>query len=535
MYRAPAILWFVSLAGCQCSDEPKHSTPPLPIIPNSGGIGPSSARRLSVDELDNTLAALLGDTRRISATYLPPDVIDPFDNQTSNQEPSAVLVTGLEALAGDVSITLFADTARRDTVIGCTPDSADDRDCLEHFVETFGRLALRRALTADEVTRLVDAAVAFTADGEAELYDGFDIVMRALLQHPEFVYRIERGIETDEPGIYRLSSYEVATRLSFLLWGTAPDDTLLSLAEAGALDTPQQVRESAANMLGDPRARTRIDRFHAMWLGYWSLPHPEELTNALRSETRALVEDVVFERDASWLQLFTAEGTFADDFLAAHYDLPLPGGDTPVWVSYDGTDRMGLLSHGSFLSVNAKFGDTSPTLRGKLIRERLLCQDIPPPPPTVNVDEAPQGDGDSECKEDRYAVHRSAGACKSCHDLIDPVGFGLEAYDREGRFRTHDLGLPECTISGVGDLDGVSFEGPRGLAQLLVQGDALVSCGVQQLVSMSAGHALTDEDEPLVDRLIQGWPEDDHRLSALILNLVGDEVFLYRREPEEQP
>ncbi|MEQ1502205.1 MAG: DUF1588 domain-containing protein [Myxococcota bacterium] len=519
------------LAACHV-DEPGPADPPSTVVaPDAGGIGESGVRRLSVDELDNVLRDLLGDERRISGIYLPPDVIDPFDNQVEGQEPTAVVVTGLEALANDVSAALFADPTRRDAVLGCTPASPDDRACLRSFVGSIGRLALRRTLSTAEIDRFVEAGAAFGAS-TGELYDGFDVVLRALLQHPEFVYRVERGAPTDEPGVFRLSGTEVATRLSVLLWGSTPDAALLDLAEAGGLDDSAGVRAAAEGLLGDPAARVRIDRFHAMWLGYWSLPHPPELTAALRAETRALIDDVVFDRGDSWLGLFTADGTFADDDLAAHYGLPAPGSDTPVWVSYAGTDRMGILSHGSFLSVNAKFGDTSPTLRGKLIRERLLCQDIPPPPPTVNVDEAPQGDGATDCKEDRYAVHRATGSCNACHALIDPVGFGLENYDREGRYRTHDEGHPECPISGEGDLDGVSFEGPRGLAALLVDGDALVACGVRQWVALAVGHEPGDDEQPLIDRLIAGWAADDHRLDALLLGLVSDEVFLYRREPE---
>jgi hypothetical protein len=145
------------------------------------------------------------------------------------------------------------------------------------------------------------------------------------------------------------------------------------------------------------------------------------------------------------------------------------------------------LSTGSFLSVNAKFGDTSPTLRGKLVRERLLCEDIPPPPPTVNVDEPPTGDGDSVCKVDRYAVHDAPSGCAACHAKMDPIGFGLEAFDREGRFREHDEGEPDCPISGEGDLDGVAFVGPAGLADLLVEGPDLSACAVEQVVRFAMG------------------------------------------------
>lgn len=529
----------VSLAACHHGDDPQDD-PTVAAVPEGGGIGQSGVRRLSREEFDQVLLDLLGEDRGLASTYLPPDVIDPFDNQVENQDPSAILVSGLEAMANDAAAALVADPARRTEVTGCTPTGADDRACMATFVAGFGRLALRRALSQAEVDRYADAGVGF-AEAQGDFWQGADVVLRALLQHPEFVYRVERGVPTEDPAVFQLGGYEVATRLSFLLWGTTPGassagptpgDALLDLAEAGALSDPDGVRAAAEGMLGDPRARARVDRFHAMWLGYWSLPHPPELTAMFRTETRMLLDDVVFDRKASWLDLFTAEGTFADDALAEHYGLEPPGSDVPTWVSYAGTDRMGLLSHGSFLSVNAKFGDTSPTLRGKLIRERLLCQDIPPPPPTVNVDEPPQGDGASDCKEDRYAIHRAVGACNSCHELIDPVGFGLEAYDREGKPRDHDLDHPECPISGEGELDGVAFTGPRGLAELLVAGPDLPACGATELVRLAVGHDIGPDDQPLVDRLIAGWAAQDHAFDALILDLVADPSFGFRREPE---
>jgi hypothetical protein len=506
--------------------------PPPPAEPGALGVGQSGARRLSVAELDDTLRDLLGETTRPASVFLPPDVIDPFDNDLASQAPSAVLVTGLEALANDVATRLVADRDRLDEVVGCEPTSATDEGCLGEFVSRWGRLALRRQLTDDEAADLVALGLAFAADGG--FAEGVDVIVRALLQHPEFVYRVELGTPADAPGVHRLSGYEVATRLSYLLWGSTPDEQLLDDAEAGLLDDPDGVRAAAERLLADPRAIDRIDRFHAMWLGYWTLPHPPELTTAFRFETRALLTDVVFDRGAPWTDLFTAEGTFASDFLAAHYGLPLPGSDEPVWVPYGSSGRQGLLSHGSFLSVNAKFGDTSPTLRGKLVRERLLCEVVPPPPPSVNVDEPPAGDGSSDCKVDRYAEHRANGTCKSCHDLVDPIGFGLEAFDQRGQFRTHDVGNPECAVDGAGDVDGEPFVGPAGLADLLVAGDTLRDCAVQQAYRLAMGHAPATDDEAFVARLRAGFGPGA-RLDELLLAIVSDEAFGLRREEEVTP
>jgi hypothetical protein len=500
---------------------------PDPTDTTALGIGAQGARRLSRDELDNTLRDLLGDDTEPASAILPADVIDPFDNELANQVATSVLVTGLETLAGDVATRFVADPPRRDPVVGCVPASATDEVCLTSFVESFGRLALRRPLTADEVASYVDLGLGFAADGD--FYEGVDVVLRTLLQHPSFVYRVEIGTPTGEPGVFLLDDHEVATRLSFLLWGSTPDALLLDDAEAGRLSDPAGVQAAAERLLADDRARDRMDRFHAMWLGYYTLPHPPELTEAFRAETRALLDRVVFDEPAPWVDLFTADGTFASDFLAAHYGLPLPGSDLPVWVPYGDSGRMGLLSHGAFLSVNAKFGDTSPTLRGKLVRERLLCEVIPPPPPEVNVDEPPSSDDPAACKVDRYAEHREVGSCKACHELMDPIGFGLENFDQQGRWRDHDAGDPECIVTGEGDVDGAPFVGPAGLADLLIAGGTLTDCAVVQAYRLAHGHDPAAEDAPALERLTAAFGPSG-RMDELLLALVSDESFLYRRE-----
>ena len=500
----------------------------VPEVEPSLGVGEVGARRLSRAEYDATIDTLLGDDTQPATLGLPADVVDPFDNDFTTQEVSAVLVSGLEGLANQVASRLVADPVRRAEVVPCEPTGADDVACLEAFARDFGRLALRRPVEDDEVDAWVALGATFAADA-GDFWDGIDVMTRVFLQHPHFVYRIELGTETQEPGVFLLDGYEVATRLSYLLWGTTPSRWLLDQAEQGVLDTPQGIRTTAETLLDDEAARARIDRFHAMWLGYWQLPHDPDLTAAFRAESRALVDDVVFDRQASWLELFTAQETWIDDTLAAHYGLASPGG--PAWVSYGNSGRQGLLSHGSFLSVNAKFGDTSPTLRGKLVRERLLCQVIPPPPPGVNVDEPPQGEV-GDCKEDRYAVHASSGSCSGCHALIDPIGFGLENFDQPGVYREHDVGDPDCLISGEGDLDGDPFQGPAGLADLLVEGETLTRCAVQQSFRLALGHSPTDLDLPYLDRLNDSFPAADHRLDQLLLDLVSDEAFQYRREEE---
>jgi hypothetical protein len=200
-----------------------------------------------------------------------------------------------------------------------------------------------------------------------------------------------------------------------------------------------------------------------------------------------------------------------------------------VWVDYGDSGRQGLLSHGSFLSVAGKFGDTSPTQRGKLIRTRLMCQNIPPPPPDVNVD-IPPTSPDSNCKVDRYLAHRSQAGCVDCHNLMDPVGFGLENFDQKGAFRTHDLNEPTCLIDGDGTVDGSMFNGPAELADLLIGAEVLDACAVTQLYRLAMGHREAAEDVPYIMDLQDQFREGDHRFDQLLLGLVAADAFMFRRE-----
>jgi len=493
------------------------------LVPKSG------MRRLTVDEYNNTLRDLMGDESASSALLLPTDVINPFDNDSSTQKASPALIEAAEALARDASDRLMNDPARRDNVVGCTPTGPDDSDCFKQFITAFGRKAIRRTLKPEEIDKFMTAQQLAIAEGD--FYAGVDVVVRAFLQHPEFLYRVEIGkAVSGRPGVFRLTGNELATRLSYLIWGSTPDAWLLDQAESGKLETAEQVRAAAQKALDDPRAKTRIKRFHALWLGYETLPFDPSLAKAMRAESDALVERVVFEEHRAWTDLFRSDETFVSDTLASHYGIPLPGSSTPVWTSYGTSGRKGILSHGSFLANGAKFGDTSPTLRGLAIRTRLLCQKIPPPPTGVKTDNPVTGDGTSNCKKDRYKQH-AQGGCASCHSLMDPVGFGLENYDQLGRYRTHDVDAPECSIDGTGDLAGIgTFQGPAGLEDLLLAGSELNRCVVTQLYRFAMGRKdIDDTDDQLIEALTSK-ASTEFRFDDVLLDFVSHDAFRVRRD-----
>jgi hypothetical protein len=278
-----------------------------------------------------------------------------------------------------------------------------------------------------------------------------------------------------------------------------------------------------------------VERFHALWMGYENLPHAYDLAAAMRAETTALIERVIFEEQRPWQDLLRLDETWVDDTLAEHYGLPQPTDPGGGWVTWDDPDRRGLLAQGSFLSLGAKFGDTSPTQRGLLVRTRLFCQDVPPPPPDqdVNVDQPP-GDED-QCKIDRYAAHQVQGSsCNGCHELVDGIGFGLERYDQAGLYREHDPGRPECPIDGVGELAGIgTFSGPAGLAERMIESGQLNRCVTTMLYRFAIGrYELETLDDNFIDAVMERIGDGDFRFDELLLDFVGSEMFRYRRVEE---
>jgi hypothetical protein len=493
-------------------------------------LGPHALHRLSRVEVRDTIEELLGmELAPELIELLPPDAATPFDNDGTQQVASSALLEGAKAVADRAAAAAVADPARRDAIVGCAPDGATDEACFRSFLEQFGRRALRRPLAASEIDAFASTLLPHAAE-QTDFYVAVDLALRAFLQHPELLHRIEIGVPVDgKPGVHRLTSWEVATRLSYFLWGSAPDDELLDLAAADGLATAEDVTAAAERMLDDARAHERIARFHAMWFGY-DQRTGEGLRESMRAESDALVRRIVFEEGRAWTDLFTSQETFVDATLAEHYGLPSPGVE-PAWVRY-ADDRAGILSHGMLLANGAKFGDTSPVLRGQFVRSRLLCQPLPPPPPElmVNVDEPP-GDP-TACKPERYAMHRSADGCAGCHSLVDPIGFGLESYDTMGRFRTHEVENPDCEIAGDGEVVGIgTFSGPGELGALLADQAGLRDCLVTHLYRFAVGRPETDTDRHTLSILGERFDAVGHRLDALILEIVASQAFRHRVKP----
>ncbi len=498
--------------------------------PNDGTV-PGNAivkvgiRRLSQKEYRDTVRDLTGIDHEPKS--LPIDDLVPFDNDQALQVPTQPLIDAIEAEANAITAKIMADQAVRDRLVGCTPKAADDRDCMTSFVTTFGRRALRRPLAQDEVADFV--GLTDLATSANDFFVGVDAAFKAFFQHASFLYRIEIGEPVpDKPGVFRLNDFEVASRLSYFLWGSMPDDALLDAAEKGELGTVDKRRAAITRMMADPKARERVLRFHAMWLGYERMAQSPTVADAARRETNEVVSRVVFERHGSWNDLLRTDETFIDQNLATTYGIPWPGGEGFQWVKITDERRKGILGHVSFLSHGSKFGDTSPTLRGIAVKTRLLCEPRPQPPPNANVDDPPPAYEGKDCKHDRYLGIAATG-CGGCHKPIDSIGFGLERWDNSGAYRETEKDRPECKFPEEGEIVGVgTFKGPAGLADVLAQSGGVEKCLTKQLYRFAMGHEVMPEDQNAVAELDTRFVEKEQHFDELVVELASSNWFGFR-------
>lgn len=503
----------------------------IPLPAAAEAIGKSQARRLSRDEYDNAVEDLLGDTRRAGLKALPSDGNITFDNEYQVQAASTALIEGVETLAAEAAKSLVADASRLRTVLPCTPSGPDDAECMRAFVTGFGRRVLRRPLSAEETERLV--ALQALSVKRSDFNVGVRAVVQVLLQDPAFLYRVEVGTPVEgQNGVYRLGQFELASRLSFLILGSTPPEWLLDLAESAQLATQDDLASAAERLLTEPRAVARVQHFHAMWLGYADLPqHEPALAAKFQTEANALVKKVIFEQPSDYFGVFTSKEAYVDDALAQNYGMKGPGSSGFAWMPYSGPERAGILSTGAVLSNGFASGDSSPTRRGLFMRRRMLCNEVPAPPPTV-VSDVPPEVGLAPCKAERYAEHANNPTCIGCHTLMDPIGFGLEAFDISGRFRTTEPDEPSCSIKGEGEVAGsAKFTGPAGFAKVLTESGRLEACVATQYFRFASGRREDSSERDNIQALANGFQSGERQFGNLVMGLVSQDTFAFRRDP----
>ena len=486
---------------------------------------------------------------------VPPDDL-PVSGQAS-VGASQVVLTGFaveqyeEAALAAVNFFFTADLAAIDQVLGCVPVDNDDVQCAAQYIERFGRRAFRRPLTDDERTTYAELHV----DGRAELdsfYGGVFLVLASMLQSPSFLYLTELGEDEEDPelpGARRLTGWELAAKLSFFLLGTTPDDALLDRAAAGDLRTEADVREVAEQMLADPRSRASLDAYFVELLDLEALDSLVKVPSAFpdlgsdideavalipefgptaRRETLALIDDLVWDRDADFLEVLTAQYTFANPLLEVFYfgSPPAPDADLDAFARVETPpeqDRSGLLTHIGMLSRLARPDRTSPTLRGEFIREVILCDTIPPPPDDVEF--MLPDDAEAPTLREKLEVHQDNEACAGCHIPLDNLGFALEHFDGLGFYRTTENGAPIDASADLPDLG--QFDGARELGAVLRESPKVPRCLTKKLFRHAVGHVESASERPELDALVEGFVDDEHRLAGLLVEITASPAFRY--------
>ena len=435
-------------------------------------------------------------------------------------------------------------SASRDRIFLCTPAAGADEDaCARRIIGTLARRAFRRPVTAGDV----DALFRFHDARRAE--QGFDAGIQAVVERvlvdPEFLFRVPLPPEDADTPVYRIGDVELASRLSFFLWSSIPDDELLAAAEAGRLSDPAGLEQQVRRMLADPRADALVDNFADRWLELHKIrnvaPDPtifaafdENLRDAMQQETRMFLTSQVRE-DRSVVDLLRADYTFLNERLARHYDIPGIYGNHFRRVALPDGRRAGLIGKAGILTLTSYSNRTSVVTRGKWMLERVLGSPPPPPPPDVPaLPESGHDGAPPTSQRELLEVHRRNPACAVCHRPMDPLGFALENFDGIGRWRTADdvriPGDPAPAIDATGVMpDGTQFEGPDGLRQLLLdRQQEFVRTVTERLLTYALGRRLEYYDQPVVRQVLEEAAGRDHRWSDLILGIVNSTPFKMR-------
>lgn len=499
--------------------------------------GPSPLRRLSRREYNNTVEDLLGLKTDIGLTTLSADpTTRGFDNnanvQTVSENQAESYMNAAEKLAALANLTQLAPCYS-------TATTATARTtCAKGFIESLGRRAYRRPLTEDDLNKIYAVTSGVLASG-ATFEAAMRATLEAMLQMPMFLYRWEDN-DTLVSQLTPVTASAVASRLSYALWGTMPDAELFRAADAGELSDPAKLQAQVTRLLASPRSHAQVASFHDQWLQLALLDAVEKDTSlyptwastrpSVKTETQTFL-DYVFWQGKDVRQVLTADFTFVDAKAAVLYGLPPPAAGFEK-RTLPGT-RRGLLGQASMLAMAAHGNQTSPVLRGKLVRQSLLCQDLPPPPAGINTtvtDPSP-----TSTTRERFAQHRADPVCASCHQLMDPVGLGLENFDAVGAWRDTEAGKPidaSGEVIGASDANGV-FAGGQALGEKLAASNIFQECMVKQWFRFTFGRLETPQDVCTIVRGRAAMMGAGGDMASLLVSLTNSDPFLYRA-PEVQ-
>ncbi len=514
-------------------------------------------KRTKWDDLQTPPIKVKAGPQRVSAAFIQhsegplEDVVTPIEYSLVDlNEADTAGFTSLPhlhdfAISGPYNASGLGDTPSRRKIFACRPAAGDDVGCARQIVTRLIRQAYRRPASDSDVEELMNLYVS------ARNRDGFEagirMAIQAMIANPKFIFRFEPTPENVAPGSnYRISDLELASRLSYFLWSSAPDDELIALASQEKLKERPVLEAQVRRMLADPKSEALSLNFATQWLHLQNLKDAQpdaylypnfdlNIAKSMQRETELFFNSFVRE-DRNMLDLLTANYTFVDEILAKHYKIPDVLGTRFRRVEIPDENRRGLLGQGSILTLTSVSNRTSPVQRGKYVLEVLLG--TPPPPPPPNVPALAENASSGELKllsvRQRLEEHRKNANCASCHKLIDPIGFSLENFDAVGAWRINDSGLP---IDNAGQLyDGTKLSGAASLRQaILNHSDAFLGTFTENLLAYGLGRVLDYRDMPTVRSIEQDAASHDNRFSAFVLGVVNSASFQTSRAEDSAP
>jgi hypothetical protein len=496
--------------------------------------GAAPLRRLTQSEYNNTVRDLLGDTTQPASAFPPDQKVGDFSNTAVALTVSPLLAQSYETAAEQLATAAVGNLASFST---CDPATAGEDACATQFIQAFGPRAFRRPLAQDEQAALL--ALYQTNRSGADYKNGIQSVVEAILQSAPFLYRPEFGVSGGaDAGVVPLTSYEMASRLSYFIWGSMPDAPLFAAAAADDLRDPAKIAAQASRLLADPRAQPAVSQFFGEWLGVDSIAnspkdpktYPEytaAVRTAMQEETLAFADWVMWKSDARLATLLTAPVSFMNQALAQVYGISGVAGTALVQVQLDPTQRAGILTQGAVMATLAKADRSSPVLRGKFVRQQLLCQTISPPPQNIVI--TPPSVMPGVSTRELFSMHATVEPCKSCHSLMDPVGFGFEHYDGIGRWRSVDQGQPVDASGSLtaSDVNG-TFNGAVDLAQKLAQSREVSDCMSVEWFRYAMGRGESTDDACTLQSLKQGFAANHANIRDLLVAITQTDTFRYR-------
>ena len=524
----------LTLAACSKTSEP----------PVKGA--PPRLRLITSQQYINTLVHVFGSSLDLDMKFPPMRRTDGLlENGATVAGVTGTQLEQFQRAAASVANQVVNET-HRNYLLPCKPadEKAPDEACATQFLTKVGPLLMRRPMTAAE-TQVYVSQAGEAAEKVNDFYAGLGMALEGMLISPDVLFIAEKGEpDPQHPGKYRLDKYSLAQRLSFFLWNSGPDAQVLQAADSGELQTPRGREKVVAMMIASPRIEDGMRAFFDDMFAFDDFDSLSKdptvypfftgvtVTDAREQTLRTVIDQLIVKKK-DYRDLYTTRETFLSPALAALYNLP----SSPGWQPYEfpvDSPRQGMLTQISFLAVHAHPGRSSPTRRGKALRELLLCQNVPNPPPNVDFSALENPDAHYKTQRERVGVHLKNATCAGCHKIMDPMGLALENFDGAGRYRATENG---AAIDSSGNLDGKQFANVQGLAQALHDSPTLPSCLVSRMYSYGAGGVPPPVDRPLLTYLNKSFAAEGYRIPDLLKTIAMSNSFsqVTRVQPSTAP